>query len=244
MKNIFTLLILSMFSISAFGQLNFYWEHDTIEIDKDFELDAFDLAIDSVDTTMDGNFDSTVSLALNHLLNESTATTFRWSFTKLVPDNWIVQLCDEDNCYLETVTAGVTNIPTSYNYKYKFQIVPNNTSGSGVIDLNIWPESDNTDIRTTHYSVVGNLLSTGVFEFSLLEIDVYPNPSSEFINIVTGGNELFMSSSVLNQSGQELLRSDITEGQLDIAELIPGTYVLSLNDENGQPRATKTFIKK
>lgn len=243
MKNIFTLLILSLFSLTAFGQLNFNWEEDTVELDRDFVAGLFDLASEGFDTDGDMLNDSTAYYAANHLLNESNQTEFHWMFTSLAPAEWIVQICDEDLCYPATTVDRDVTIPNSYNYEFHYQIRPNDVSGSAVINMDIWPLSDPTDIRSTYFSIIGNVV-TGIFELDLVEIDVYPNPSSDFLNIVSGGNELFYSTTIHNQGGQEVLRTETTEGQLNIAELIPGTYILSLNDEHGKPIATKAFIKK
>jgi len=243
MKNIFTLLILCLFTSTAFGQLNFHWEKDSVEWDRDFEVGLFDLASESFDTDGDMVTDSIAYYAANHLENLSNETEFHWMFTTLAPDEWVIQMCDEDLCYPAWTVDNDVIIPNDYNYEFHYQIRPNDVSGSAVINMDIWPLSDPTDVRTAHFSIIGNVV-TGIFEMEMVEIDVFPNPSSDIISIVSGGNELFYSTTIHNQGGQEVLHSDITEGQLDISELLQGTYILSLNNDKGQPIATKTFIKK
>lgn len=244
MKNTFTILLM-LLSVSAFGQLSFSWEEDSVLLDRDFEIDIFDLASEGFDTDGDMVADSTAYYAANHLLNESAETEFHWQFNAIAPDEWIVQMCDEDLCYPAWTTDNDVSIPTGYNYEFHYQIRPNGVSGAAVVTMTLWPLSDDTDVRTAYFSVVGNLIDdTGIFELDLVEIQVYPNPTAESLSIETGGNTLFHSSSIYNLGGQEVLHSNITEGTLDVSHLEPGNYILKLNDANGTALAVSNFMKK
>jgi len=242
MKNIFTLIFVSLISVSAFAQLNFNWEVDTVELDRDFTIDLFDLASEGFDTDMDGLNDSTAYYAANHLENGSAETEFHWQFTTLAPTEWVIQMCDEELCYPASTTDRDVSIPMDYSYEFHYLIRPNGVSGSAIINMDIWPLSDPMDVRTAHFSIVGNVV-TGLNELNLVEISVYPNPTSGALNIVSGSNPQFNSSSVINQSGQEIYNSYITDGLLDISHLESGNYILTLNDIHGQPLVTKPFIK-
>lgn len=245
MKNIFTLILISLISMSAFGQLNFHWEEDSIDFDRDFEADLFDLASEGFDTDNDGVNDSTAYYVVNHILNESAETEFHWQFTTLAPNEWVIQVCDEELCYPAWTTDEDVTIANNYNYEFHYLIRPNGTSGSAIINMDLWPLSDSTDVRSTYWSIVGNVMTgTGENELKLIEIDIYPNPSSDAINIVTGSNPLLVSSSIFNQTGQIVMKSDVTEGRLDISALDAGNYILMLNNAAGEPVATKNFIKR
>lgn len=83
-----------------------------------------------------------------------------------------------------------------------------------------------------------SLPKLGTTEVNKVEYSVYPNPTSDVINIETKGN---LSSSVLyNMTGQIVLHSN--QKQLNISSLPKGTYVLKTIIDGTEN--TKKIIKK
>ncbi|MBI4649210.1 MAG: T9SS type A sorting domain-containing protein [Bacteroidia bacterium] len=79
-------------------------------------------------------------------------------------------------------------------------------------------------IRENPVSVVYNEENTS------LEITVYPNPASNFINIFSGKNT-FQKATLMTVEGKQIKTSDISlNNRLDISGLASGIYILKLNN--------------
>ena len=68
-------------------------------------------------------------------------------------------------------------------------------------------------------------------------IDIFPNPSSKYINV---NIDSVLEAVVFDLLGKELIRENIT-GRLDISPLESGTYILNLTD--GTNTLTHKIIK-
>lgn len=71
------------------------------------------------------------------------------------------------------------------------------------------------------------------------QIDIYPNPASDYITINTG-NEKLVSWEMYDMSGKNILKGNT--GEADVHNLLKGNYILKLNLEKRQ--LTKTVILK
>jgi hypothetical protein len=72
---------------------------------------------------------------------------------------------------------------------------------------------------------------------------LFPNPASDFINIIWDGPELFNPGKyfLYNASGQ-LLKKGIWNGDLNISNYPPGNYWLNLWDKSGKNLGTRSLI--
>lgn len=59
------------------------------------------------------------------------------------------------------------------------------------------------------------------------QISIYPNPTSEFLNIETNGNEDF---EIYTISGQIIVAGNIADNQINVANLQAGKYILKISD--------------
>lgn len=71
-------------------------------------------------------------------------------------------------------------------------------------------------------------------------IEIYPNPSSDFINLKS--TEAFVKTEISNVEGRIVLKADKTN-KINISKLRSGVYFLKAELENGKS-VTKKFIKK
>ena len=69
-------------------------------------------------------------------------------------------------------------------------------------------------------------------------IDLFPNPSSKYIDV---NIDSVLEAVVFDLLGKELIRENIT-GRLDISSLEQGTYILNLSD--GINTSTHKIIKE
>ena len=75
-------------------------------------------------------------------------------------------------------------------------------------------------------------------ESTLANITIYPNPSSDFINIKSN---MVLEVSVFDVTGK-LIMSEYFTTKLDISQLEKGTYILNLSD--GINTSTHKIIKE
>ena len=69
----------------------------------------------------------------------------------------------------------------------------------------------------------------GLSEISKLDLLIYPNPTTDFVNI-EGGKELFHTMKLINAQGEIVLAEDFKE-VLSLKSFAPGLYILKLESE-------------
>ncbi|MFV0210668.1 T9SS type A sorting domain-containing protein [Empedobacter falsenii] len=93
-----------------------------------------------------------------------------------------------------------------------------------------------TDMGTVSFLI--SLPKLGTSEVNTTKFEVYPNPTTDVINIETKGQ---VSSSILyNMAGQKVLNSD--QKQINVSSLPKGTYILKSTIDGKD--VTKKIIKK
>jgi len=98
--------------------------------------------------------------------------------------------------------------------------------------------SANSPLIESNMPVWGTCPSFGLDDQNRLDISIYPNPSSQYINITI---DTEMKAVVFDLLGKELIRENIN-GRLDISSLEKGTYILNLT--NGTNTSTHKIIKE
>ncbi len=145
-----------------------------------------------------------------------------------------------------------------------FQTANNWTTGS-LVNLAIPSECDDKAlikirwIMTTDTATNGSVVETGgiskiddIFvvgdfidgqeELTVSAVRVYPNPTSDFINIATSNKSVV---SLFDITGKEIVSAKIEEdSQLDVSEIIPGIYFVRVVAVNSQEVTTTRIIIK
>ncbi|MFV8358243.1 GEVED domain-containing protein, partial [Flavobacterium sp. XS1P32] len=78
-------------------------------------------------------------------------------------------------------------------------------------------------------------------ENNIFEYTMYPNPTSDFLNIKMADNRN-ATFSIFNFLGQKIETGKISENAINVSKLASGVYLLEVND--GQKNITKKFIKE
>ncbi|MCF2220385.1 T9SS type A sorting domain-containing protein [Chryseobacterium sp. PS-8] len=73
------------------------------------------------------------------------------------------------------------------------------------------------------------------------DIQIYPNPASDILNITKVSDKA--SYKIYGATGQLVKQGNITAGQINVSELIKGGYVITI-EEKGKDSFTSKFIKK
>ncbi|ALM48302.1 hypothetical protein AMR72_04950 [Flavobacterium psychrophilum] len=122
----------------------------------------------------------------------------------------------------------------------EWQSIPN---GSILVDGNTYGVSQTINgCEGPKFSIEANLV-LGTDTFDIKNLVVYPNPSSDIVNVEA--NETIAQVSVFNLLGQEVIRQDVngTKGNVNIASLPQATYVMQIKTEGGAT-ATLKVVKR
>ena len=105
--------------------------------------------------------------------------------------------------------------------------------------------------------VMGQETSTGRSDFTQLsqvKIDLYPNPTTDFLNIALGNLETFDKTTVnptlilYNIIGNTIdikpQKIDNNHYRFNVSDLAPGYYLLAVNDPPAKFNKTFKFLKK
>lgn len=92
----------------------------------------------------------------------------------------------------------------------------------------------------------GNLdwtpLSTGLNEPAFVGLRLYPNPTTDLLNLELENGDYF--SQVIDQQGRVVMSQTLSgNDQLQTSELPAGIYFLQITDQLNQTRTTKKFVK-
>ena len=108
---------------------------------------------------------------------------------------------------------------------------------SGIVDVINNPTSDSA--RTV---LEGSSPALNNASFDATTFTIYPNPSSDFLNIKSGNLETFVSAQIFDLLGKKLSEVTILEDKISIENLTVGTYIVTLKDSEGKTFSQK-FIK-
>jgi hypothetical protein len=89
-----------------------------------------------------------------------------------------------------------------------------------------------------------DLNAVGAPEPTLVDLDVAPNPATDFVRI-SGSTESIDSYSLINMLGMEVQAGDVPrDGIIGISTLVPGCYLLSIVDAEHRPLCIRRVLKQ
>ena len=106
----------------------------------------------------------------------------------------------------------------------------------------IWPASGTSTVVVEDSLKLNTFVDTtnNILEVSILDLNVYPNPSSDLIRI--DHDKPLKSISIIAMNGAQVA-SPKPDFLVDISELARGMYIISIEDVNGR-RSKGVFVKK
>ena len=160
-----------------------------------------------------------------------------------IEGNWHV--APGETAHLKAV-YNTSDHPTFQWYKNEVAIPASQGGKADSIDVT---ENANTDIRletTSNKGCVTNNWITvtfhvGIDEVENLQVNIYPNPASRFINIESA--DAISQVVIYNAIGQQVIARTVNANatQLDLSSLAIGTYTMAIRSANGD-QATRKFI--
>jgi hypothetical protein len=174
------------------------------------------------------------TIAYNNLVafdifqDNTTSGTINLAWTRVsmsVPPTWDYSTCDYNTCYSGIPVSGTMAQVAS--------------GGQGFLALNLNPYSDagTAIVRIYVYDVnfpaQGDTLTwiistpTAINEYSLVEVELYPNPANDFVTLNTGANQSG-SVQIMDLNGKLVLTAEIYDRitRIDVSMLPAGVYVI------------------
>lgn len=186
---------------------------------------------------------------LSQIFNNSGSTvTIRW--TRVVeqkPQEWDVNFCDKNLCYLGIVASKTFELMNGDSGLLKPIFYPNEVPGMGVFRLYLQSETPGvTWADTTVYVAVATGVSGTVNIEHVTNVSVFPNPANDMLNVVTADANLLGQWRITDTAGKVWNRSDSANspiaGQISVANLPTGFYLLDALTSDGRHIATKRFV--
>ncbi|MDN4011831.1 M12 family metallo-peptidase [Chryseobacterium gambrini] len=179
---------------------------------------AYDFAMVFIDYNRNGTFEST-----ERVLNFPVAAVSSFSGTFTVPTTGVVE---GQTLRMRVILgyAGSTNVGLNAPATW---VCGNNFNDGEVEDYNV--------------VVTATPLSTNDVNGPKTNIQLYPNPASDILNITKVSDKA--SYKIYGATGQLVKQGNITAGQINVSELIKGGYVITI-EEKGKDSFTSKFIKK
>ncbi|MFK7932082.1 MAG: T9SS type A sorting domain-containing protein [Saprospiraceae bacterium] len=206
-----------------------------------FEAETIDFQKEITEDNGDDFFSFIAKGKITNVSNETINVKWARVFTE-GPEEWDSQTCDFNSCWAPVV---VSNIDEALELNEPLILAPGDTSnmdvyvnpnfvgGMGTFEIRLSTAENPNDILTTATYNFDLSTVTSVDDFNYNEIRVFPNPTTEYIQMdyTEGVDELV----VYNLVGQPVRRFAVQNGvRYDVGDLTDGIYLLSLvNYERG-----------
>ncbi|KAA9340027.1 ELWxxDGT repeat protein [Adhaeribacter soli] len=126
--------------------------------------------------------------------------------------------------------------PTSFGGRPGVMKVANN---------NLYFSANYTNAGFELYKIGGTVSSTGK-PVNDQAITIYPNPVTEklHLNLPESSTTKHLTATIINATGQTVLKSNLSEKAIDVQLLAPGIYYLVVTDNQRGTAYQKTFVKQ
>ncbi len=171
-------------------------------------------------------------------------TNVTWEIYSIdVPSTWTndIYVCDV-SCYDETVNFHSYDITDTKPNVLDVHFLNSNNTGEGIAKLLIYETNDsaNTAKIVTYHSKV--ISTVGIFDSKKLNFSIYPNPTSNKLNIKTDKTIDIEKIAIFNIIGKKLIETTLTT--INVADLENGVYIIKLYGKDETLYHTQSFVKK
>lgn len=162
---------------------------------------------------------------LSYCLGECYATDTSLTAYSLAPN---VALTFEENAFL------------AFHISY----IPNGEHGPTFAEFTLFSNT-NDDVYGRFFISINNT-PTSITDYTNNTISIYPNPSTNYMNVTLNNNIINAKYSIYNILGKKIAESSISSSSFTIntKEIEPGVYFLKISDEKNNLINTRKFIVK
>ena len=207
-------------------------------------ISQIDLDPQSIEFVGEGQ--ESITKYINISNNTGGTLNLYWEFVPAdsYPEEWVTQICDINLCYapdkLQSSSAMPNVIEDGTTVEFSFKVWNNNgnVDGTSYGILNLYDDPDFTNLVASSSEPI-----TSTNNINVQDLVIYPNPSTEFIQIKNDSE--VGSISIFNVVGRLVSTLNHTEGMVhDITALRTGMYLVRLENKNGEVIKSMRLSKK
>ena len=166
------------------------------------------------------------------------------SFLYVITDdnNIILNITDTNVIDLEGVEPGTCRI-----WGWSYRGVPENGDIFIGDPLQALEDADCSDVSDNFVTVVrGDVLATNDLQGQRIEINVFPNPATNFLQIEAIGTSNDLQIEVYDVSGRLVIQNNIdnTNARVNISSLNSGLYLINVVDNQTGQNTVRRIIKR
>ncbi|MBV6428258.1 MAG: hypothetical protein KIPDCIKN_02784 [Haliscomenobacter sp.] len=199
--------------------------------------------------------DPFLDLELHATVRNTSATDtvrLKWLRKELnKPEGWLTQVCDGVECFVPIVSSNIDPmlglntpfvLPPNSKADFIFHVLPGQVAGSGKFSIQFSSVTKpDSLLASMSFDVVVQSLVTNLKDFRQDDIQVYPNPASDFFEI--SASEGIDRVVVYNALGVPVKTFLSAPGQrYSLSRMPDGIYLISLiNNQKGVLKTTRLF---
>lgn len=242
MKQILQTLILCLVAVSAFGQIKV----DPVFLEAHYENQ--DLS--------DNWLDLTVYFDITNESNDQIAIKWERILEEDCVSSWDYQNCDNNQCYSSNVTSNIDPeigldapfyLGAGETFEYQYHILPRMQAGCCRAYVQFSLVDDPTNIlATTEIDIKINDPDCAIVSVNDVELEalkVFPNPVSNMLQV--SNNEVVETVRIYNILGTIVKEFDAKGiNEFNVSDLVPGTYLVALADNDQDILKTLRITKQ
>lgn len=159
----------------------------------------------------------------------SLSTTWSFNSFTMVPTSWSFGFCDNNSCYPISISSNSNTftLDKDSSFHLSVHISPKGVSSDIVVPVSL----NGGGLRKTIYIKI-NINATGITNEKISSINVYPNPTSDYLVI---DNNMLEADGLLiyNNMGKVVLNTTVENNtNIDLSNFSNGNYIAVLTKEN------------
>lgn len=179
----------------------------------------------------------------------SPITTVKWTILSIeVETGWENDafICDAVQCYDTTKNSNEYDLEDSKKKSLDVHFINNSLTGDGKVKLLIWDVADSLNTVKTVTYVVKIEAPSAINSVEDLQVGVFPNPTTKYINVNNVDLSLINKIEVYNVIGKKVYYNQniSKDNRIDINDFQKGVYIIKLLGSENQTYYTKNIIKK
>jgi hypothetical protein len=207
-----------------------------------------------IQQTASGSTGSFMVRAMNGVMTQGTTGYNTANSASVVNRTWLIDAASGVNVNMNLKLAWVSAAEVNsfdrthaYIAHYKNATWDTYTYGAAVVGVNNTYEITRQNITSlSPFAVSDNLAAMGIKEVVAENgIDMYPNPSSDVVNIQVSNSGSAYSYEIIDITGQTILASANNNAlnRFDVSNLQNGCYFIKITNLDNKKVVTKRFIK-
>lgn len=179
--------------------------------------------------------------------NTGSTVTIRWTrVVEQMPQEWDVNFCDKNLCYLGFVESKTFELNNGESGMLKPIFYPNEVPGMGVFRLYLQSETPGIVWADTAVFVGVATGEVGTVEAELVRtVSVFPNPANDVLNVATADAQLQGQWRITDAAGKmwgcSSQGANAIAGQIPVAHFPSGLYLLNVLTPDGKHAIAKRF---